>query len=960
MDQPLEVRLLGPLEVVAHGTPGDIGGARRGAVLAMLALHGGRVVPIETLMDGLWGDRLPTSPRNAIHHHVARLRAALGEAAIVGTPQGYALGDAWVDAFAFEELLTQTRQALQDGDLRSAADAVERALALWRGAPLPSLRGTEWFDAEARRLEALHVDLLEEKFEVALALGEHRDLAPALRSALEDNPFRERMWAQLMLALYRSGRQADALEAFRDARRVLDEELGVEPGPDLRRLHEAILGQDPSIDVAALVPVRAGNLPACATSFVGRADEIGRVAAALRDHRFVTLVGPPGVGKSRLALEVAHRLDGHYPDGAWLADLARSDGGVDPAGVLAHALGVRGSPPLGRVISRFRYSTALVVLDTCERAGDGAARLVSDLLAECPQLRVLAASREALGLPGEVRVVVPPLGPEGAQLLLDRAAAARPGASRDALDLAIAERIVRRLDGLPLAIELAAARASTLNLGEILSVLERRGSLLDDLPPLDPARVSLHALLEWSYDTLREEEQSVLHMLAVHRGGASLPSLAAMGAHRGIGETRTASILGTLVGKSVVSASFTGGATRYDVLDSVREHILGRLAAGGDLAAVRTAHAEFFAGMAGSARTGLRGPDWSEWMERLGPEHDNLWAALAHAEHEALPFTAASLGTGTVLYFGIAGRVAEGRAFIERALSTADGAPSSIRAELLADLSYLATEDDDLDAAIEYGERGLALAAEGSAPWERALTQMVLSFAHDRAGTYERAVALAGEARRSFGRLGDEWGVATAALFGALGALGAGDTSGAGVLTAEAARLFDHYDVGAVPAALVAGSLAERRGDAEAAQAAYRLALERSESAGFADHAAFALTGLGSVASAQGRLEEAERHLRRALAVATAASAQWLVAHATVRLAHVLEAQGDRDGATGLYREVIAWSEGPRRREAREALFIALAGSPVSAALLSLAGLSDPGEPTTRQHIGGATDLTRD
>src|SRR5581483_3271330 len=273
----LEIRLLGPFEVLARGSPADVGGSKRQALLAMLALRQGRMVDVDGLVDGLWGEELPAAPRNALHHHVARLRAALGEGAIVGSADGYALRDARVDAVRFEELLAETRAALREADVSAAAEAVASALALWRGPALQGLPATAWFTAEARRLETRHVDALEEDFEVRLALGEHRELAPEIRSTLEANPFRERLWGQLMLALYRSGRQADALETFQEARRVLADELGLEPGPELRRLQEAILAHDPAI---AAVPVdrrRRGNLPAPSTSFVGREAELVEV-----------------------------------------------------------------------------------------------------------------------------------------------------------------------------------------------------------------------------------------------------------------------------------------------------------------------------------------------------------------------------------------------------------------------------------------------------------------------------------------------------------------------------------------------------------------------------------------------------------------------------------------------------------------------------------------------------------
>ncbi len=325
MQKLLEIRLLGPFDVLAGGRPADVGGSKRQALLAMLALRRGRVVDVDALVDGLWGEELPAAPRNALHHHIARLRAALGEESIAGSSDGYALkGGVLVDAVRFEELLAETRSALREGDVPAAADAVASALALWRGSALQGLTSTAWFSAEARRLETLRVDALEEDFEVRLALGEHRELAPELRSALGDSPFRERLWGQLMLALYRSGRQADALETFQEARRVLADELGLEPGPELRRLQEAILAHDPAI---AAVPVdrrRRGNLPAPSTSFVGREDELAQVSGLLHEHRLVTLSGPPGVGKSRLAVETARSLEHECPDGIWLVDFARA------------------------------------------------------------------------------------------------------------------------------------------------------------------------------------------------------------------------------------------------------------------------------------------------------------------------------------------------------------------------------------------------------------------------------------------------------------------------------------------------------------------------------------------------------------------------------------------------------------------------------------------------------------
>ena len=946
MVDALEIRVLGPFEVSTGGRPVAVTGGKRDALLALLALRQGRVVTVDELVGALWGEDLPAAPRNAVQHHVARLRASLGHEAIVAAPDGYALAAARVDALQFEELLGEGRAALREGDARAAAASIASALALCRGPSLQGLTDLASFSGEARRLEGLRVDALEEQFEAALALGEHREILSPLRETLEENPFRERLWGQLMLALYRSGRQADALEAFQEARSVLAEELGLEPGLDLKRLQEAILAQDPAI-AAVPLPPRHGNLPSPTTSFVGREQEVATILELLRGQRLVTLTGPPGVGKSRLALEAARALEEQVADGAWLIEVVHAGDASTVVRLLAQAVDARGPDPLARVLARLRDADALIILDACEHAVEEAAQLSSTLLAECRHVRVLATSREALHLVGEVRVSVEPL-PVGdldeaadspaVQLFAARARAARPNFQLTQDTASLVADIARRVDGLPLAIELAAARVNVLGLAELHSIVERRLALLEDGIGPEPSRNALRGLVEWSYELLHRDEKTLLHQLAVHRG-ASLPSLLAVAATHELDEAMVTYLLQALVDKSIVLVSFPEGEARYDLLDTVREYALAQLEQSGGLPAARKAHAEYFATLADGARTGLRESQWQWWMKRLEREHDNLWAALSYARDSSDGLVAARLAVGLGWYFGTAERVSEGREFTEAALELADDAPPPLRIELLANLCYLATEEEDLEAAVEIGERALELAAHSEAPWETALARLALSFAYARAGPAERAVALAEEARRAFEKLGDRWGAGSSALTGAVGALTQGDIPMATALTAEAARLHEDYDVGAVPAALLAGWLAEQRGDPLVATAAFRGALERSERAGFAEHASFALTGLGSTAFGSGDVEEAETQYRRALEIADAASASWLVAHAKANLAQVLERAGDTEGAATLYRDVLAWCDEPRRHEAREALFIALAGSPATAARRGLAAL---------------------
>jgi predicted ATPase/DNA-binding SARP family transcriptional activator len=941
MPERLEIGVLGPFEVRAGGRLADVGGSKRQALLAMLALRPGRVVGVDTLVDALWGEELPAAPRNALHHHIARLRAALGEEAIVGSVDGYALSESLVDATRFEELLAETRAALRDGDLFSAADAVESGLALWRGPALQGLGATTWFGAEARRLETLRVDALEEQFEVRLALGEHRELVPGLRAALADNPYRERLWGQLMLALYRSGRQADALETFQEARKVLAEELGLEPGPELRGLQDAILGHDPAIARVPAARRRRGNLPATSTSFVGREEELREVGALLDAHRLVTLTGAPGVGKSRLAVETARSLEDLFTDGIWLVDLARAGDAADALRLLANTLDIRGSTALARVALRLQDATALVVLDACEHVLEEAARIASTLLAECPAVHILATSREALHVAGEARFPVSPLGSAAVDLFLERARAARPGFEPDAEDADLAAEIVERLDGLPLAIELAAARVNVLGLGELVSILERRAALLRDSPASDPAWDALQGLVEWSYDLLHGDEKTLLQELAVHRGGASLASLAAVAATAGLNEATVTYLVGALADKSIVSASFEYGAPRYDMLDSVRDYVLDVLAESGRLETARRAHADHFAALAEEAARELRGPDWRPWEQRLELENDNLWAALAYARDAPDSSVAARLGL-LGWYFALAERVSEGRRFLELAVSlTAEDAPADLRVEQLAVLCYLAIEERDLDAALALGDRALALAATADLPRELGLAQLSYALALAAAGQAERSDALSRAAVTTLEAAGEDWGVAAAGITRATAAAVAGDLETVDAMTdvvRKHAGALD-YDAFRVPGLLLEAWVADRHDDGAAAVEAYRRAAELGRRIGFEDHAAFALSGLGSNALVRGDLGEAEELQREALALANEADATWAAAHARVELARVVAAAGRADEAAGIYREVIAWSQTKRQHRARENLALALAGDPAAAAELGLAEL---------------------
>ena len=957
MTTSLDIRLLGPFEAFVGGRPVEVTGPKRHALLALLALRCGRVVPVQALVDALWGAEVPPAARNAIQHHVSRLRAALGADSIVTAPDGYALASATVDALRFEELLDKARSAQRAGDACQAAELVGRGLGLWRGRPLQGLPDSPWLGAEAARLEALRVDALEEQFEAALALGEHTEVVSRIRRVLEEHPFRERLWGQLMLAQYRSGRQAEALESFRQAGHVLTQQLGVEPGPGVQRLQAAILAQDPALARVPAAVAPRGRLPTPVTSFVGREQALAEAAELVGRHRLVSLIGAPGVGKSRLALELARALEHNFAGGVWFVELARAGRAADVARVVARTLDAHGSTPshdpLAQVVERLQQANVLLVLDGCEPVLEEAARVAAGVLAECPGVCVLATSREVLHLEGEVRVAVaalavPAVGAdareaaacESVRLFVERARASRPGLPLTEDRLALMAEICRRLDGLPLAIELAAARVSVLGLREILSALESRRPLFVEARDRRavPQRY-LRTVVAWSHDQLQTDERALLHQVAVFRGGVSLSAVLATAARSQIDAARATQLLGALVDKSILTASFPDGGARYDLLDTVREYAVEQLAKAGSLSAAQLVHAEYFATVADAARAELRGPDWLACARRLDLEHDNLWAALAYARDAADPAIAVRLGAGLGWYFALAERVSEGRSFLETAHAAAAATPVSKHTELLAFLCYLATEELDLDAAIDAGERALVIAGTGPAPLESALARVALSLALALFGDDVRATALAEEARAAYRRAGDHWGAAASSLVRAQGAVHLGDVSTVATMAAEVLRHSEAVGYGAfeVPAMLLEAWVAERRNEAGTAEDAYWRALALARRIGFADHVSFALAQLGSNALAGGDRHRAEELCRRALAMGEAASTSWLAAHARVQLARVQETAGDPDTAETLYRRVVEWSQTPRPRQVRESLFVGLAGSPGAAALRGLA-----------------------
>ena len=704
----LRFGILGPLEVVdGSGDPAEIAGPRLRVLLTALLLDAGRVVTGERLIDDLWEGDSPSGAVNALQSLVSRLRRGLpaGHGRLIESHQvGYrlAVDPLSVDAHRFTELAGQGKRELASGDAAAAAVTLRAALDLWRGPAFVDASGHEFARAAAVRYEQTRGACVEDRVEADLALGRAAELVPELEALVAAEPLRERRRGQLMRALYGAGRQAEALAVYDETRRVLAGELGVDPSPELEKVHLAVLRHDPSLAVPerpAEPPApdsdgpaaRTGrtNLRAQLTSFVGRDREVADVADALKDNRLVTLTGPGGAGKTRLAGEVGARAAERTPDGVWFVPLAPLRDPADvPYAVLAalglreHALVPAGlSVPLppadatDRLVAALRTSGTLIVLDNCEHVVEAAAALTDRLLAACPDVHVLATSREALGITGERLWPVPPLGmpPSGVtaehareypsvRLLAERAQAVRPDFTVDDANVAAVATICRSLDGMPLAIELAAARLRSMSPAQVADRLSDRFRLLTaGSRTALPRHQTLRAVVEWSWELLTEPERTLARRLSVFSGGAPLTAVERVCSGGGPAEYEVFDVLAGLVDKSLVEMDTgpDGGDVRYRMLETVRAYGGERLAAAGEDGPVGAAHTEYYLELVTDAEPRLRSADQLYWLALLDAEYGNVAAAMHRSVTRGDTESALRLLGGVCWYHLVRGRGTE-------------------------------------------------------------------------------------------------------------------------------------------------------------------------------------------------------------------------------------------------------------------------------------------------------------
>src|SRR5215213_1359432 len=798
---PVRLRLLGDFSVwIGSRAVGEGAWHLRKAksLVKLLALAPGHRLHREQVMDLLWPDlgRMAASNnlRQALHTARQALEPDLPADSCYLASQDESLvlcpgGSLWVDVEAFEQAASTARSSREPA-------AYEAALILYAGELLPTDRYEEWADEHRLRLHETYLSLLLGLARLHEERGEYGLAIEALRRVVAEEPAREEAHVRLMRLYALAGSKGEALAQYVQLEEILAREWGTEPAASSRALRKEIAaGRFPPNDgvpFGSAPEEPAGtarrNLPAPRTSFVGREREMIEVKRMMAMTRLLTMTGVGGSGKTRLALEVARDLVGAYPDGVWLAELAPlADPGLVPQAV-ARALGVKeqpGQPLTDTLAETLRTKRTLLVLDNCEHLLDGAARLVDALLDSCPHLRILATSREALGIAGEVRWTVPSLSmldprsadtveelerSESARLFVERASARRPGFSLTPDNTQAVAQICHRLEGIPLAIELAAARVGALSIKQISERLTGSLKLLTGGDRTQvPKQRTLRGTLDWSHELLSTNEKKLFGRLSVFAGGWTLEAAEEVGADGSIEGSDVLDLLGRLVDKSLVVAEAEAqGAVRYRMLEPIRQYARERLEESEEAEAIQRRHAEFFLALAEEAEPEVEGPQQAAWLERLEAEHDNLRAALSWSlergeEAELGLRVAGALGQ----FWYLRGYLGEGRRWLEEALTKSSPASTAARANALHRLSFLAYLQGHLDRAQEASEEGLKL--EGVEQfWNIAdrisaaagLGRLMLGIVASAQGDSERAIQLYEKSLALSRKVGDKRGIA--------------------------------------------------------------------------------------------------------------------------------------------------------------------------------------------------------
>ncbi|MEU5132937.1 BTAD domain-containing putative transcriptional regulator [Streptomyces californicus] len=918
--------VLGPLAVWdAEGQPVRVPEAKVRALLANLLVHGGGPVPADRLIEDLWASSPPGGSTNTLQTKVSQLRRVLGREQVVREPAGYRLllADDVVDATRFQELAVRARAHREPA---VKADLFADALALWRGPAYADVAESLFARGEIARLEELRLAVVEDHAEVRLTLGEHTALAAELGTLVARHPLRERLRMAHMRALYRSGRQGDALQSFEELRRELAEELGASPGPEAAALHRAILRQEPQLATPAIGSRSCRtNLPAPLTPLIGRREAAAQVLARLDPRapaRLVTLTGLGGVGKTRLAIAAAGDAADRYTDGVWLVELAGLGAPSDPDDIAERVITTLGlcdtaatEPDLDDLVGWLCRAVAdkqlLILLDNCEHLVESVALFTKSLLSAVPAAHLLLTSQEALDIPGEVVHPVPPLAlPEltdprtvarssAVELFVQRAAAAVPGFALDADNAAAVSTVCRRLDGIPLALELVASRLRTLSPQELAARLDDRFARPDvRVRGLPDRQQTLRGMLDWSWQLLTPDERTVLRRLVVHADGCVMASAQAVCADGKLPAERVPDLLSRLVDRSLVVRE----GDRFRLLESVAAYCAERLAEAGEENAVRARFVRYCTESAERESERLRGPEQRCALDRLNAETVNLRRALDLAVAQGPAGYAVRLVNALGWYWFLRGRFPEARRSLRSALAAdADAAPGARRAAgaWLAGVELRASPGDAAPLPVDEDPT-----AGVDDPVLRGRLQWFVGTGLTGRGHLDEGRALVEAALAGARTVRDRWGEAAALV--ELAGHGPAPEGAAELGAALFREVDDRW--GQLRANRSLALAAEHRGDPVRTERLHREGLLMAEELGLWTEVVETLTLLGGAALADGLVERATELYERALSVSAERAYHRGEIRAEIGLGHAARLRGDRDAAASHLHRALAKS----------------------------------------------------
>jgi predicted ATPase/DNA-binding SARP family transcriptional activator len=902
----LSISVLGPVEVRRGDQLVAVPAGKTSELLVRLAVDAGVLVRADRLVEDLWASEAVHTRRNTLQSKIAKLRRALGDAElVVSTGGGYqlAIAQSDIDALAVLDHTAIATGLLEAGDARGAAELCASTLKMYRGDVLPSAGDGDWVVPHRARLDEARLKLVETGLSARLVLGDVGDVVGELEAAIATYPYQESLWELLITSLYRSGRQADALATYQRVRNRLAEDLGLDPGPQLQLLEQQILVHDaalgsPHRSLRALdAGASSGNLPSMAPQLIGREPEMAALAELLADNRLVEIVGPGGIGKTAVAIETGRRisLSDAAPGGVWLARLETAVTANDVIDTLIAAVNVTGGETA--LFERLKGTDGLVILDNCEHIVDIASSLAIRLLDACQGLRLMCTSQVALDIDGEALFELTPLAlSEAVELFTQRATVQRKGQSIDKTGRAVSD-LCLALDGLPLAIELAAARTKTLSIEEITRRLDDRFNVLSDPTSRRPERRrELKATIRWSYELLFPDDQRGLWALATFAGGAPLSAVEFVLAALDVPAAAAIDVVGRLASRSLVIVDDDEGASahvRYRLLDSIRAYALEAMGEAGRTQQALAAHAAWFGEAARSHTQGVRSSRQADYLSIARDERANIDAALAWSATRD-PLLALDIVNGFGWAWVVLGDSRGAQRIVSALAAVGDAAPAGDRAGALLLAGWIEASTGHLEAARDHIESAIDLADAINDLDLQARCCYYLAYVVSHEGEFRQALELTDRSSALYEGLDRPWDQAANWLFASRAAISAGDQERSVDAAARVQKWLQLVDDPwlHVRRDAMLGELARIQGRFGDAVVHIGRAAETSRRLGFLQTEAYQVSSLGRAQCQAGDYDNGAATLETAIDKAEATGDVRMAALARVHLGRILRALG--------------------------------------------------------------------